>query len=84
MKKADVVIIAIGHAKYFDDSYFSEGQIVIDVGINSTAEGLVGDVDAEKVAGKVAALTPVPGGVGALTSALIFKNLIKAIKLQNL
>jgi methylenetetrahydrofolate dehydrogenase (NADP+) / methenyltetrahydrofolate cyclohydrolase len=59
-----------------------EGAIVIDVGTNRTDEGVVGDVDFEAVKDKVAAITPVPGGVGPMTIAMLLSNTVKAARLQ--
>jgi methylenetetrahydrofolate dehydrogenase (NADP+)/methenyltetrahydrofolate cyclohydrolase len=74
----EIVMVAIGKARQITGGELRPGQIVIDAGINYLDGKLVGDVDAESVEGVVAALTPVPGGVGPLTSALIFQNLIRA------
>ena len=78
VKKADIVIAAAGKAEMLSGGCFSEGQTVIDVGINMTDAGLVGDVcfdDAEKV---VSAITPVPGGVGSVTTAVLAKHVYEA------
>ena len=78
-RNADILIAAIGRAKFVDASYMSPGQVIIDVGINATADGkLCGDVnfdDAEKI---VKAVTPVPGGVGAVTTAVLAKHVIES------
>jgi methylenetetrahydrofolate dehydrogenase (NADP+)/methenyltetrahydrofolate cyclohydrolase len=79
VKRADIVITAIGAPKFFDSSYFREGQVVIDVGINRQDGVLVGDVDFEGVQNLVASITPVPGGVGPMTVASLFLNLIDTI-----
>jgi len=71
-------MVAIGKARQVTGQQLRPGQTVIDAGINYLNGKLVGDVDAESVEGVAAALTPVPGGVGPLTSALIFQNLIRA------
>jgi len=76
--------VAIGSPKFITADYLGEDQIVIDAGINAVGNGLAGDVDFEAALTKAAAVTPVPGGVGTLTTAFIFKNLMKAIKLQGL
>ena len=63
--KADVLIVAIGRAKFVTEDYVKEGAVVIDVGINRDEEGkLCGDVDFDQVKDKVGMITPVPGGVG--------------------
>ena len=78
-KRADILIVSIGKAKMIDDSYVKEGAVVIDVGINRDAENkLCGDVDFEKVAPKCSAITPVPGGVGPMTIAILMKNCLAA------
>jgi methylenetetrahydrofolate dehydrogenase (NADP+)/methenyltetrahydrofolate cyclohydrolase len=78
----DIVVTGIGKAKYFNHDYFNESTTIIDVGINFNEQGLCGDVDYDSVVEKVMAITPVPGGVGAVTSMMLFMNLLKAIKLQ--
>lgn len=81
--KADIVVAAIGRANMFDDSYFQEKTVVIDVGINDAGDGkMCGDVDFAKVNGKVRAITPVPGGIGLVTTAILLKHLIIACKNQ--
>ena len=77
-QKADIIVAAIGKALFFDDSYFNASNVVIDVGINSVPQGICGDVDYQKVAEKVAAITPVPKGVGSLTIAMLMENLVMA------
>lgn len=78
---ADVLIVAIGKANLIDNSYISIGQTVIDVGINISNDGaknMIGDVDFEKVKNIISAITPVPGGIGPLTVASLFLNLVEA------
>jgi len=79
-KQADILIVAIGQPKYVTTEFVKPGQIVIDVGINRTDEGIVGDVDFEAVAPIVEAITPVPGGVGQMTVLALFENLADTIK----
>jgi methylenetetrahydrofolate dehydrogenase (NADP+)/methenyltetrahydrofolate cyclohydrolase len=74
----EIVMVAIGKARQITGAHLRPGQIVIDAGINYVDGKLAGDVDAASAEGVAAALTPVPGGVGPLTSALIFQNLIQA------
>lgn len=81
-KTADILIVAIGKANLIDETYIKEGQVVIDVGINFKGDKLVGDVDFEKVKDIVSAISPVPGGVGPLTVASLFENLVEAYKKQ--
>jgi methylenetetrahydrofolate dehydrogenase (NADP+)/methenyltetrahydrofolate cyclohydrolase len=90
-RSADILIVAIGKPNLVDETYVSSGQTVIDVGINFKNAGLkeevslpkqklVGDVNFEKVKDIVSAITPVPGGVGAMTVASLFENLVAAHK----
>jgi len=76
-KKADILIVAIGKALFVKKDFIKKGAVVIDVGINLYKGKIVGDVDFEDVKTKAGAITPVPGGVGVITSHLILKNLIK-------
>ena len=78
LKGADIVLAAIGKARFFDAGYFSAGQTVLDVGINMVDGQLTGDVDFDAVEPLVSAITPVPGGVGTITTALLVANVIKA------
>ena len=78
-KIADVLIVAIGKPKFITDEYIKEGAIVIDVGINRTEDGkIVGDVDFDSASKKASYITPVPGGVGPMTIALLLKNVVKS------
>ena len=79
-KMADILVVAIGKPKFVDDSYIREGAIVIDVGTSNVDGKITGDVDFEKVISKASMVTPVPGGVGALTTVLLCKNLCKGLK----
>lgn len=82
-QKADVLIAAVGQAKMFDDSYIKEGAVVLDVGMNRDVNNkLCGDVDFEKCKDKAQAITPVPGGVGPMTIAMLLHNTLKAYKLR--
>ena len=83
-KNADVVVMAIGKTKFLKSDMIKEGAIIIDVGINRTSEGLFGDVDYEEVSKKSSYITPVPGGVGPMTVAMLFKNTLKVFKKINL
>ena len=79
VKAADVVIAAVGKAGFVTGDMLREGQTVIDVGINVNAEGkLCGDVDFEAAEGIVSAITPVPGGVGAVTTAVLMQHLVES------
>ncbi len=78
---ADIVVAAVGKARMLGKEYFSENSIVIDVGINDAGEGKIcGDVDYDNVVENVKAITPVPGGVGGVTSAILLKHVIIACK----
>jgi methylenetetrahydrofolate dehydrogenase (NADP+)/methenyltetrahydrofolate cyclohydrolase len=78
-RDADIIIACVGRAKMLGADSLSDGQIVIDVGINATEDGsLVGDVDYEAALDKVAAITPVPGGVGSVTTSVLIKNVVDA------
>jgi methylenetetrahydrofolate dehydrogenase (NADP+)/methenyltetrahydrofolate cyclohydrolase len=79
--ECNIVMVAIGKARQIGGAQLRPGQIVIDAGINYVDGKLAGDVDAASAEGIAAALTPVPGGVGPLTSALIFQNLIRAARM---
>lgn len=81
VKQADIVIAALGKAKFVTTDMVKEGAVVIDVGINRNDEGkLVGDVDFENVEKKASYITPVPGGVGPMTIAMLLNNVVKAAK----
>lgn len=77
--KADVLIVAIGRAKFVTEDYVKEGAVVIDVGINRDEEGkLCGDVDFDQVKDKVGMITPVPGGVGPMTITMLMEQTYQA------
>ena len=78
-KEADVVIAAIGKSKFVTADMIKQGAVVIDVGINRGEDGkITGDVDFENVSQKASYITPVPGGVGPMTIAMLMNNVIKA------
>lgn len=79
-KSADILITAVGKPHFITADMVKEGAIVIDVGINRVEDKIVGDVDFENVEKKVNYITPVPGGVGALTVAMLFSNILKSFK----
>ncbi len=80
-KKADILVCAIGKAKFVGPDMVKEGAVVIDVGTNRDAEGkLCGDVDFEKVEPLVSAITPVPGGVGPMTIATLMENTLESAR----
>ena len=78
--KADIIVAAVGIPELVKGDWVKEGTIVIDVGINKTEKGLVGDVHFEEVSKVAKALTPVPGGVGPMTIACLLKNTIDCFK----
>ena len=79
-RQADILIVAIGKPKFVDDTYIKEGAVVIDVGIHHDENNkLCGDVDFEKAASHTSAITPVPGGVGPMTIAMLMYNCVNAI-----
>lgn len=81
--RADVLIAAIGQPKFFTKEYIKEGAVVLDVGMDRDENNkLCGDVDFEAVKDKCHAITPVPGGVGPMTIALLLKNTMKAYKMR--
>jgi len=81
-READILVAAIGRAKMIGPDHVKPGATVIDVGINRTEEGLVGDVDFEKVAEVAGAITPVPGGVGLMTVAMLMHNTAMAARMR--
>lgn len=83
-RQADILIVAAGRAKVITADMVKEGVVVIDVGVNRTDQGLVGDVDFEAVKEKASAITPVPGGVGPMTIAMLMKNTVEAAKKQHM
>ncbi len=78
--KADILVVAVGIPKLVKGDWVKKGSIVIDVGINKTEEGIVGDVDFDEVSKHAKAITPVPGGVGPMTIACLLKNTIECFK----
>ena len=78
--EADIIVAAVGIPELVKGDWVKEGTIVIDVGINKTEKGIVGDVDFEEVSKVAKALTPVPGGVGPMTIACLLKNTIDCFK----
>lgn len=84
-QKADLIVAALGKANFIKEDMVKEGCVVIDVGINRLENGkLVGDVDFEQVSKKASYITPVPGGVGPMTIAMLMENVVKAAKHQNI
>ena len=82
--QADILVAAVGRPKFVTADMVKEGAVVLDVGINRDENGkLCGDVDFESVEPKASYITPVPGGVGPMTIAMLMKNTLKAAKIQN-
>ena len=79
-RSADILVAAIGRANFVTENMVSEGTIVIDVGINRVDGKLTGDINFETVSKKASYITPVPGGVGPMTIALLMENTLKAFK----
>ncbi len=82
-KSADILVAAVGRPNFVKADMVKEGAVVIDVGINRVGGKLCGDVDFENVKEKAAAITPVPGGVGPMTIAMLMQNTLTASKKQN-
>ena len=88
--RADILIAAVGRARMIEREFVKPGAIVIDVGMNrlepaqaGTKSGLVGDVDFDAAAEVARAITPVPGGVGPMTIAMLLRNTLQAARIQN-
>ena len=82
--QADILVAAVGRAKMIKENFVKEGAVVIDVGINVDENGnLCGDVDTASVQDKVSMITPVPAGVGSVTTSILAKHVVKACKNQN-
>lgn len=83
-RSADLLVAAIGRPKMLDATYVKPGAVVIDVGINRTEAGMVGDVDYAAVEPIASAITPVPGGVGPMTRAMLMRNTVEAARAATL
>jgi methylenetetrahydrofolate dehydrogenase (NADP+) / methenyltetrahydrofolate cyclohydrolase len=81
-RRADVLVAAVGVPRLLDAAAVKPGAVVIDVGVNRLDEGLVGDVDYEAAAEVASAITPVPGGVGPMTIAMLLSNTLKAARMR--
>ena len=81
--KADIIIAAVGKPKLVKGDWVKKNAIVIDVGINKTTDGIVGDVDFNEVSKVARAITPVPGGVGPMTIACLLRNTVECFKRAN-
>ncbi len=82
-RRAEILIVAVGKAGLVDKEWVSDGAIVIDVGINKTETGIMGDVCFDEVSEKAAMITPVPGGVGPVTVSILMRNVLRAFGMQN-
>ena len=82
LRLADIVVVAAGRPGLITGQMLKRGAVVVDVGINVVGDRIVGDVDAASVAEVASALTPVPGGVGPVTNALLMTHLVRAAEAQ--
>jgi methylenetetrahydrofolate dehydrogenase (NADP+)/methenyltetrahydrofolate cyclohydrolase len=82
VRKAEILIVAVGKAGLIKGKWIKEDAIVIDVGINRVGDKIVGDVEFEEAEKRASWITPVPGGVGPLTVTMLMRNLVEATKLQ--
>lgn len=83
VKRAEVLIVAVGKAGIVKGDWVREGAIIIDVGINRVGEKIAGDVEFEAASKKAAYITPVPGGVGPITTTILMRNTVELFKLQH-
>lgn len=79
-KEADILVVAIGKANFINEDYIKQDAIVIDVGINRVDGKVIGDVDFESCSKKASYITPVPGGVGPMTIAMLLTNVVESFK----
>ena len=79
-KNSDILVVAMGKAKYINKEYVNKDSIILDVGTSSFNGKITGDVDFDNVINEIKMLTPVPGGVGALTTTLLIKNSCEALE----
>jgi len=82
-QRADIVVVGVGRPNFLTGAMIAPGATVIDAGINMTPHGIAGDVEMESVAAVAGALSPVPGGLGAVTAALLLRNVLTASERQN-
>ena len=80
--EASIVVVAVGRAGFLTGEMLASGATVIDAGINVMPHGIVGDVDVESVSSIASALSPVPGGLGAVTTELLLRNVLTATERQ--
>ena len=79
-KAADILVVAIGKARFITEDMVKDGAVIVDVGMNRVEGVLCGDVDYSNVADKCSLITPVPGGVGPMTVAMLMQNTVSAAK----
>ena len=82
-RQADILLVAMGRPNFVTQDMVKPGAVVVDIGINVTADGLVGDVQYDAVSEVASAITPVPGGIGPVTNAMLIANTIRAARLQS-
>ncbi|MBL7132400.1 MAG: bifunctional 5,10-methylenetetrahydrofolate dehydrogenase/5,10-methenyltetrahydrofolate cyclohydrolase [Candidatus Omnitrophica bacterium] len=82
VRRAEVLVVAVGKAGLIKGDWIKQGAIIVDVGINKVADKIVGDVEFEGAQNRAAHITPVPGGVGPLTTTMLMKNTVEAFKAQ--
>lgn len=82
VKRAEILVVAVGKAGLIKGAWVKEGAIVVDVGINKVGDTIVGDVEFEPASQRAAYITPVPGGVGPLTVTMLMQNVVRAAELQ--
>jgi len=83
VKRAEILVVAVGKAGLVKGEWIKEGAIVVDVGINRLGDKIVGDVEFEQAQKRAAYITPVPGGVGPLTVTMLMRNVVNAFKMQH-
>jgi len=80
VKRADILIVAVGKANLIPGGWIKKGAVVVDVGINRVGDKIVGDVEFETAKENASLITPVPGGVGPVTTAILLRNVVRAAK----
>ena len=80
VKRAEILVVAVGKAGIIKGDWIKDGAIVVDVGINKVGDKIVGDVEFEGASNKAAFLTPVPGGVGPITTTVLMRNTVELFK----
>ena len=82
-RRAEILVVAAGRAEMVEGGWIGDGAVVIDVGINMVGDRLVGDVKFDEAAEKASVITPVPGGVGPVTVAVLMRNVVRTYRKQN-